>query len=129
MSKKQIIIFTIAVIILLAGVAGLFLFPFSPFYQAPKPKPISQPAPVRISSVRGEIVELTETKIIISQDDKTYTFPATSIQDVNKLVTGSVEAGDAKTVAVDKTELKVGQSVLLIAEKNLSWIRAVYILN
>lgn len=146
MSAPKIIIIVVAVLIV--GGLGWVIFnsnkPSTPQNQATTPvntndrsislasptaSPISKPVPVTIATARGTVSAVSSSSITIkaATGDVTATFPANV--DVQKLTSGTLEKGDAKTSPAKVEDIKVGQEVLLVLNKGTSQARSLLIIK
>lgn len=103
--------------------------PTPPVQTIPTPTSISKPAPVTITTARGTITELKKSELTIKFQDTLQVFSISGTKDFQKLVSGTVEAGDAKTVPASINELKVGQEILIIHNIGSTSARSVYIIK
>ncbi len=95
----------------------------------PAPSPISKPVPTTIKTVRGILSKIDKDNIVVSANETSETFSITTTQDFQRLTEGTIESGKGKTVPAKFEDLKVGQEVFVIAEKDNPKAKAVYILK
>lgn len=96
---------------------------------SPTPTPVSKPAPVTINTVQGTIKSVSSSSVTLDVSGKNQTFSISGTKDFQKITSGTVEAGDAKTAPSSASELKVGQKVLIIHEIGSTSAKAVYIIK
>ena len=94
------------------------------------PAPVSKPAPVAISQFRGTVATASATSLTVSsKDGESKTFTLTIAVDMQRLVSGTLEAGDAKTEKAQLSDLNVDQEVLIVLNKDAGDVRAVLIIK
>lgn len=90
---------------------------------------ISTPVPVAIRTVRGIVVRINDNILSVKDSQEVRNFIITKTFDFQQLSSGSVEGGDAKTIPISVSSIKLNQEVLVIAEKDTNYARAVYIIK
>lgn len=129
MDKHLKILLTITIVFALSGILALLFLPYSPLSIKFGPKVISKPVPVKINTVQGKIIQMDSNMITVLKKDKVFNYPSGSIIDVQKIIAGSVEEGNATTIKAEKSDLMIGQIVFIISDKNLNSIRTIYIVR
>lgn len=132
-SAKRKIILAVALIIgIILVVLVIVILRFShllPSQTLQKPNSISKPAPVTLNLARGNLTTIDGSNIIVNSYGSPKTFSITSTKDFQKIVSGTVKTGDARTGPATASELKVGQEVLVIADVGSVEAKTVYILR
>jgi hypothetical protein len=96
----------------------------------PIPSPISQPAPIRFEPQRGVITKISDNQIEVRINDKLQVFNIANTKSIQRVVSGSFEAGDVKFSPSTKSDLKVGQEIQLTIDLNSpNAARSVYIIK
>lgn len=91
---------------------------------------ISKPAPNETRTAQGTLVRLNNNILSVQASSASVQhFIVSKTFDFQRLVSGTPERGDAKTVPAAYSDLKTGQQVLVIAEKDSNYARSVYILQ
>lgn len=130
LTKRKIILIFSAVIgvILLFFVLDYFqILSWSKYFF--KPKSISRQVPVTKTVAKGVLTAISGTDVTVTVYGKPQTFSIAKTRDFQQVVSGNTEAGDAKVVLTTMSVLKVGQEVLIIADKDSAEAKTVYILR
>ena len=122
---KAITIATVAVIVLVLLVV-MFKFYYQP---SQKPSSISKSVPVTLNVARGNLTSMIGSTITVDVYGNVRSFSIKDTKDFQKVVSGQIKTGDAKTGRASVSELKVGQQILVIADIGSIQARSVYILN
>ena len=96
---------------------------------SPTPVIISTPIPVPITTVRGMITSVTATSLTVTSPAATKNIPISQTVDVQRVTSGTLEGGNAKTVQAATSDLKNGQEVFVIIDKDTSAVRSIFILK
>ena len=96
---------------------------------SPTPTPVSKPAPVTINTVTGTITALSSSSLTIDAGGKLQVFSISGTKDFQKITSGTIEAGDAKTAPSSASELKVGQKVFIIYNIGSTAAKSIYIIK
>jgi len=139
MNSKKAATFIIVLVIIVAAVLALKNYqksssPYSPkpansILTAPIPSPVSKPAPVQITTARGIISSLSGSNLVASISGQPVTYSLSGTKDFQRVTSGTVEKGDAKTAPSTLSDLKVGQEVLIITPISSTQARSVYIIK
>lgn len=125
--KRNIIIITIIIVILTTAAALIIYFPnlfkkepvvpVQNKVQTPTPSPSSKISAPQIYTSRGIITSLTSLSLTIKVDGESQTYSLADTKDFQKLVSGTLAGGDAKTIPVSLTDLKTGQEVKIVTKR------------
>lgn len=132
-SRRNIIIISVLVLIALL-LGGIFYI--NSKKSSPKPiqveKPAFTPTPqpsIKISTNRGIITAIDDQNISIKAGTNTATFSLKQAKDIQKVTSGTLESGKVKTAPAKLSDLKVGQEVLIVAEKDSTIARSILIIK
>lgn len=95
----------------------------------PTATPISHPVPVTTRVLRGTITTVSGSNISVSVSGKVESLSLATINDVYRLTGGTIEGGDAKTTPAKVADIKAGQEVLVIADKDSPAVQRVVIIK
>jgi hypothetical protein len=90
---------------------------------------IAKPAPVEIKTAIGIIENIDKNDLTLKVNDKSQNYNTTKTFVVEKITAGSVEAGNAKTIPIQFSELKVKQEVLIVSEKDSNFVRSIFVIK
>lgn len=95
----------------------------------PANQAVAKPAPVRTTTTRGIAAAVTGTSLTVNSSGKSQTFSIIGTADFQRIISGTVEKGNVKTVPALASDLRVGQDVLVIANIGTTQARDVYIIK
>lgn len=141
--KIYIGIFGILFVLLALGFFGLWAkdrtqntnsYTQSPTQNSTSQKPpskttISTPAPIQIRTLKGEVTTLDSNNITVKNDKVSENFPLTTATDIQKLLSGTLEGGDAKTIPAKLEDVKAGQEVFLVIDNKSNTLTSLLILK
>ena len=91
---------------------------------------ISQPAPNDTRTAQGTLVRINNNILSVQISGASVQhFIVSKTFDFQQLVSGTPQRGDARSVPATYSDLKTGQQILVIAEKDSNYARSVYILQ
>ena len=132
---KSLLFLIIGLFLLLSGILYLVIKQIPPSEiiiksQSDSPSVISQPAPNDTRTAQGTLVRINNNILSVQISGASVQhFIVSKTFDFQQLVSGTPQRGDAKTVPAAYSDLKTGQQILVIAEKNSNYARSVYILQ
>lgn len=99
--------------------------------QSPTPTStsISKPVPVTTRTLRGTVTAVSDASISINSQGKVENFSLEGVNDIFRLTGGSLEGGDAKTAQAPLKDIKIGQEVLVIADKDSPAVQRLVIIK
>lgn len=95
----------------------------------PAPSPVSKTVPVTTRALRGTITAVSGSSITLSFEGKVENLSLSNINDVYKLTGGTIEGGDAKTTPAKVEDIKTGQEVLAIVDKDSPQVQRIVIIK
>lgn len=128
-AKRNIILVASIIIGIIAAALILNFFHLLPLPKFLKPKSISKPVPVTAIIARGILTTINGVNITITVYGQPQTFSLTGTKDFQQVISGTIGKGDAKVGLSSVVALKVGQEVLIIADKGSAQAKTVYILK
>ncbi len=90
---------------------------------------ISKPVPVVTRTLRGTAASVNQNSLSLTVSGKTEVLNLATTNDVYKLTGGTIEGGNAKTQPAKVSDIKAGQELLVIADKNSPNVQRVVILK
>jgi len=90
---------------------------------------ISTPAEVKIRLTRGIITGISGSGLLINTATGSANFSISTTNDFQRLLSGTLEGGDAVTATSSAQQLQPNQEVLIITDKLTNQVLAVYILR
>ena len=130
-NRRTITLIALAVGVFLLTVLAVYLFR-SGLLTAPtgtKPPPISKPVPATAIPNRGLLTAINGTNITVAVYGKSRIFSLAKTRDFKKVISGTVEKGDARVGPSSLSALKAGQEILVIVDKSSAQVKAVYIIK
>lgn len=100
-----------------------------PVQTKPTPTPISHNVPVTTRTLRGTITAVSGSSITLSWEGKVENLSLASIDDVYRLTEGTIEGGDAKTTPAKVEDIRSGQEVLVIVDKDSPQVQRLVIIK
>lgn len=122
-SQRKFQALLIIVIIIIFTVAALSIYSPNLFRNKPQeplqaivPTSVITPTfiPVKLQTTRGIITKILNNSLTIKTGTNSATFDISKTKDFQKLVSGTLAGGDAKTATSSAKDLKAGQEVLVI---------------
>lgn len=95
----------------------------------PTPTPISKPVPVVTRTLQGVATTVNKNTLVLTTSGKSETLNLSSINDVYRLTGGTIDGGNAKTEPAKVTDVKAGQELWVIADKNSPNVQRIVILK
>ena len=94
-----------------------------------KPGSVSKPAEVEVNRLQGNIVGIRNLTLSVNISGKTQIFNISQTQDIQAIVSGFPDTGDAVVVQTTKEDLRSGKEILIFVLKNSNIVRSIYILK
>ena len=94
------------------------------------PSPASVVGPVAISQFRGTVDSVSPTGLVAtSEDGKKQTFALSPKVDLQRLISGTLEGGNARTEKIKVSDIKPGSDVLVVLKKTSGEVQAVLVIE
>lgn len=127
--RKPLFLLIVGLILTIGGFIFILQSPYFPFRKIFNgATPISKPTSVKLRTINGTITGVRDTNISVKDKEQTYNLFSKGV-DIQKIISGTVAGGDAKTEPAKAEDLKIGQSVFVITEKNSLRVHSIYIIK
>ena len=128
-AKRNVVLVVSTIIGIILLVLTLNFFHILSLPKFLKPKSISKPVPVTTILAKGVLTAINGTNIVVTVYGQPQTFSIAGTRDFQRVISGTIRNGDAKVDLSSASALKVGQEVLIIADKGSTQAKTVYILG
>lgn len=127
--RRKIIIVALVVVGVVLVVLTLIFLNIIPRPGFLKPKSISKQVPVTRTVVRGILTTISGTDITVDAYGKPQSFSVAGTRNFQRVISGNIGKNDTRVGLASISELKVGQEILIIVDKDSIQAKTVYILR
>lgn len=95
------------------------------------PKSTTNPNPpsIQITSLQGKVTAVGNGSLTVDSQGKSQTLNIKDTKDIQKLSSGTLQAGNAKTGQATISDVKVGSQVMLVLDKDTTNVRTILIIS